>query len=436
MESHDILGGKVHLYRRPDSQFWYAHTSIEGKQRKTSTKEDSLFHAKQVAEDWYLLLRGKSRAGILNSEETFARAAKVFLTNYGILTEGQRSEKWTEGHEIRLRVHLVPYFGEMGVSKIGSGTAQDYLVHRMQSKGQVNPNSKSKNPPKEKPPSRSTIHNEIVTLRLVLKDAVRRGTLSHLPDLSMPYRKQGKVEHRPWFSPEEYKQLYTATRAYAAEPFHDTYKWNAEQLHDYVLFMTNTGLRPDEAQPDNLLHQDVSIVEDTNGTEILKIKVRGKRGVGYCTSTPSAVRPYRRLLERAKPLKAETRRQAQKRRKEGGEVPPAPELQRPQPNDPVFPGSNVKIFNKLLKRIGLKTDRDGKNRTAYSLRHTYICMRLTEGANIYDVARNCRTSVEMIQKFYAAHIRDLVDATALNVMRAKPKKRKKAAVRVEELEDA
>jgi integrase len=108
----------------------------------------------------------------------------------------------------------------------------------------------------------------------------------------MPYRKQGKIEHRPWFSPEEYKLLYKATGAYAKEPHHDTYKWNAEQLHDYVLFMAHTGLRPDEAQPENLLHQDVSIVEDANGTEILKIKVRGKRGVGYCTSTPSAVRPY------------------------------------------------------------------------------------------------------------------------------------------------
>ena len=36
-------------------------------------------------------------------------------------------------------------------------------------------------------------------------------------------------------------------------------------------------------------------------------------------------------------------------------------------------------------------DRDGNRRTAYSLRHTYICMRLMEGADIYQVAKNCRT---------------------------------------------
>jgi len=38
--------------------------------------------------------------------------------------------------------------------------------------------------------------------------------LAALPDLSLPYKTQGKIVHRPWFSPVEYKQLYTATREY------------------------------------------------------------------------------------------------------------------------------------------------------------------------------------------------------------------------------
>lgn len=81
------------------------------------------------------------------------------------------------------------------------------------------------------------------------------------------------------------------------------------------------------------------------------------------------------------------------------------------------------MFNGVLRRTKLKLDREGNKRTAYSLRHTYICMRLIEGADIYALAKNCRTSVEMIQKFYAAHIKDLLDASAINVMR--PKRAKK-----------
>jgi hypothetical protein len=50
-------------------------------------------------------------------------------------------------------------------------------------------------------------------------------------------------------------------------------------------------------------------------------------------------------------------------------------------------------------------------------------MRLMEGADIYALAKNCRTSVEMIQKFYAAHIKDLLDASIINVRR--PRRTKK-----------
>ena len=57
--------------------------------------------------------------------------------------------------------------------------------------------------------------------------------------------------------------------------------------------------------------------------------------------------------------------------------------------------------------------------TAYSLRHTYICLRLLEGADIYQIAKNCRTSVEMIEKYYAAHISTTLDAAAINVRRTK-----------------
>jgi len=42
-----------------------------------------------------------------------------------------------------------------------------------------------------------------------------------------------------------------------------------------------------------------------------------------------------------------------------------------------------------------------------------------EGADIYQIAKNCRTSVEMIEKFYASHIKTRLDAAAINTMRKK-----------------
>jgi integrase len=224
--------------------------------------------------------------------------------------------------------------------------------------------------PAYKPPSRSTLHDEVVPLRLVLKTAIRHGWLGHLPDLSPPYRTQGKIVHRPWFSPDEYKQLYQATREYARSARSEV-RWEAERLRDYVLFLGNTGLRPDEAK--NLEHRDVSI-EEEDGEKILHIEVRGKRGVGYCKSMPGAVLPYQRLRDRPKPTPVQTRRARRRRSENLREPPPAPEFKYPELTEKVFPGNHLKMFNNLLERTKLKLDRDGKPRTAYSLRQTYICL--------------------------------------------------------------
>jgi integrase len=424
--SHEILGGLVQVYKRGVGRYWQCSASIAGRQHRSTTKEEGLTEAKQFAEDWYLELRGKARAGLLKTEKTFAEAAEQFLREYEVITEGQRSPKWVEGHQIRLRLHLLPFFGKLGLSEVTPGKVQEYRVHRMttppatkiQDAAATALNGQRKAPPPSphKPPARSTLHDEIVTLRQVLKTVIRHNWLDHLHDFSAPYKTSGKVTHRPWFSPEEYKQLYQATRQHAHDSRGKHHEWNAQQVHDYVLFMANTGLRPDEAK--NLQHRDVAIVrDDATGERILEIEVRGKRGVGYCKSMPGAVKVYERLRNRALPGPPQGKR-ARKRRGESLDTPPVPEPSRyPQPTDPVFPGNHIKLFNGVLNRTSLKKDRDGNKRTAYSLRHTYICMRLMEGADIYQIAKNCRTSVEMIEKFYAAHIKNTLDAASINVMR-------------------
>jgi integrase len=62
------------------------------------------------------------------------------------------------------------------------------------------------------------------------------------------------------------------------------------------------------------------------------------------------------------------------------------------------------LFSWILKELGLKQGPHGGDRTFYSLRHTAITFRLIYGGNIdlLTLARNARTSVEMIEKFYAS----------------------------------
>ena len=328
-----------------------------------------------------------NRAGDLKTGKTFKQAAEKFLEEYEVITAGERNPQYVKGLGEKLVLHLIPFFGPKVVSEITPGLVQEYRVHRATSR-------KDKKTGEPRRPSRSTLHKEIITIRHVLKTANRHGWLPYLPDLSAPYKMSEKITHRAWFSPEEYKRLYEATRQRAKHPKKPRWKKACENLHDYVLFMVNTGLRPDEAI--RLEFRDVAIVTDeATGERILEIEVRGKRGVGYCKSMTGAVLPFQRLLKR----------------------------KTPKPTDRVFGKTQRELFNAILGELDLKFDRDRNRRTAYSLRHTYICFRLMEGADIYQIAKNCRTSVEMIETFYASHIKNTLDAAAINVRKPKPVKK-------------
>jgi integrase len=416
MDIHALIGDRLHVYRREGSPYWQCATYLAGKNHRVSTKEKDLERAKKIASDWYLNLQVKDRAGELSEGPTFRDATEIFEAEYGVLTEGERSPKYVKGVSDRLRVHLLPFFGDKAVSKITPQTVQDYRVHRMTSRTRTRKDGTVE----VMRPARPTIHHEIICLRHVLKTAQRQGWITHIPDVSAPYKGSGKISHRAWFSPDEYKQLYTATRKRAADPPKPRWTWECEQLHDFVLFMVNTGLRPDEAG--RLQFRDIEVVADqASGETILEISVRGKRGVGYCKSMPGAVEPFRRLAARkrlsSRPLKGSW----------GGTKKTEKLLVIPEPTDLLFPDLRSHHLNAVLDEQKLKSDREGLPRTAYSLRHTYICLRLMEGADIYQIAKNCRTSVEMIEKFYAAHLKNMIDASAVNVRRAVPAAPKRKA---------
>lgn len=412
-ETHSFMDGKVNVYKRENSKYWQCSTFIDGKNHRISTKATSLTMAKEFAREWYMAayvdasrrqqhsrvsrllnkfsMKPETTANTItpalqvkgkapSSGHTFREAAEKFVAEYGIITEGQRNKDWTAQHTMRVNVHLMPFFGDTPLSEISAGLVQEYRIQR------------ATNGHKGLKPSRSTLHHETVTLRLVLKTAHRYGWISAVPDISAPYKTSGKVKHRAWFSPEEYKMLFEATREKAKNPPREKYKHLWEDLHDYVLFMANTGLRPDEAA--RLEYRDVTTVTDQDsGERLLEIEVRGKRGVGYCKSMTGAIMPFQRIQKR-----------------NAG-----------KPTDKIFGKTPRLQMNEILEELNLKYDRDGNVRTAYSLRHTYICLRLIEGADIYQIAKNCRTSVEMIEQFYAAHLKNTLDASAINVRKSKKK---------------
>ena len=202
MVDHILMGGRLHVYKRVNSRYWQCSTFLGGHNRRISTKEEGLSHAKDVAEDWYLELKGKHKRGEIKGGKDFRHAAKTFIREYEIITEGQRNAAYVRETGRRLENHLLPFFGDRVLLEITPGLVQEYRIHRREKAIEE----------RGKPPARNTMHQEIVTLRHVLKTANRHGWLPYLPDLSEPYRASGKISHCAWFSPEEYKKLYSATR--------------------------------------------------------------------------------------------------------------------------------------------------------------------------------------------------------------------------------
>jgi integrase len=390
-DHHTLLDGRVHVYQRKNSRFWQCAIYLGGRNHRISTRQDRLAPALTVAREWALDMIAQDRLGarqlrlneavaklpqppaIAAGAKTFKDAAETFIAEYRVLTAGERNAEYVEGKARHLKLRLIPFFGKRPLNEVTAGLIQQYRISRLEKAG-------------DKRPSRSTLHQEMVTLRQVLKSANRQGWIAAVPDMSAPYKSSGKIARRAWFSPEEYERLRAATEERARNPKRDRWRGECELFHDFVEFMANTGLRPDEAQ--RLEFRDVKVVlDESTQKRILEIDVRGKRGVGFCKSTPDAVPPFERLLKRR-----------------GA----------PQPTNLVFGKIQRQLMNAVLEELGLKEDRDGNPRTAYSLRHTYICLRLLEGADIYQVAKNCRTSVEMIERFYASHIKTRLNAAALN----------------------
>jgi hypothetical protein len=69
----------------------------------------------------------------------------------------------------------------------------------------------------------------------------------------------------------------------------------------------------------------------------------------------------------------------------------------------VFEHYHRDAFKQVLEDASLRYTNDNppKKRDLASLRHTYICFCLERGVGVADIAQNCRTSMQMIDKHYA-----------------------------------
>ncbi len=167
----------------------------------------------------------------------------------------------------------------------------------------------------------------------------------------------------------------------------DLYQTMPKAMNWLIRFMVYTFIRPGDMR--QLKHKHVEIIRG-KFTYLRLTLPEVKRHATPMISLPPAVHLYQRIKE-------ENAR-----------------IGRGGPDDFVFfpleedrklaLGIAGWLFNWILNELNLKKGPHGKERSLYSLRHTAITFRLLYGGKIdlLTLARNARTSVEMIERFYAS----------------------------------
>ena len=162
------------------------------------------------------------------------------------------------------------------------------------------------------------------------------------------------------------------------------------ELYDFNVFMVHSFLRPSEWKL--LQHRHIRTFID-DGIEQLVIsvpnsKTKNARGSIDSTTTEVAADLYRKKILSRHDGKNDY-------------------LFFNDIKDRTYVGDRVsKMFKYLVFTAGLETDTYGQAHTTYSLRHSALCFQILKigGNDLFGLAKNARTSVLMLEKFYLTHL--------------------------------
>jgi len=368
----DLRGdGRIVMYQRTDHSVrpkWNVRLKIPGSSGYVvkSTRTSDFQEGKRFSEDLYYELEGKVRRGEQLKSPKFSKVVRDWKKELPLLWK-DKSEHYIKGTIRISELHLEPFFENTKMEEITEDLMVEYFNHKI----------KTTSPP----PSTVTLRHQGTVLGNILKFSKRKGFLNEVPTIPLP---KLKINPRPDFSKNEWRKLYTFMRKWVGDMDHPRIKRDRFYTQQTILILGNTGVRVGELRTVRWL--DIEEVRDVNGDLLISISVNGKTGTRTVISNKGCERYFENLWNW--------------RREELGENPPLTEpiLINDKTKKPI--GSFKGSWNSLMKESGLLFDKDGNKRVPYSLRHTYVTMRLSEGVNIYQLSNNIGSSVEMIESFY------------------------------------
>ena len=408
----DVLGsGSLMLYKRDDlkdNDVWHYRAKIEGKvgYLRRSTKETNVDIAKRIADDEFR--RYKTR--VEDNKPTNIIYVRNAITKF--FDSLKNSNKTTIQRQQYLKNtwyrYMEGYFGDMKIANITDDIVNGYWDWRnafyitgagkdriLANKNRVNAKTQSSNNIKKKfeygtAKAEASLINQFFAWCYADKQSFTTKIYKIKPSDAFSKDELIKNNRRDNFTKDEWKKItlnlgnYVNGRGiFKNKNDNSLHARQRKNLRLYIMFLASTGVRVGEAK--YLRWKDVAYDEENEvGKFNIAAKTSKTRKQRFTLSHSNHI--YNELIEWKK------------------------ETEFANDNDLVFytkdKNGNQKIcdvsvsFKTFLTKIDLLKGSDNKNRTLYSLRHSYATMRLEDGAEVYNVAKNIGTSVKMIEQHY------------------------------------
>ena len=366
------------IYKTGRSPFWHVRIYDAGKKKYVvrSTKESNRIEAAEVAEEIVETYKQKQNsAHAVSRDRSFEHYAKMLSEITKQTAKASRNKyAFSDQSKILFREKdgLVSYFGKHDVGKITSGIVRDYLLFLDKRR--------------DKPLAMSTKSKQCGVIRQVLMLALEDGVIDIIP----PMPKQRTVDKpRVSFSDAEYSLLLEAARTIADGGETRVRGVPVTREHyNVIVFAVHSFLRPTETELFGIRHCDIEMM-DTEPRHLL-MTLTGKTGYRKSASLEAAVD----IFEKQKAMHV-------------GYKPTDYVFMPEYPNRTTAVNTYRRIFNHFLQEAGLKKDKDGNDRSPYSLRHYALQTRLVKSdgkVNIYWLAENAGTSVDQLERFYLKNL--------------------------------
>ncbi len=279
------------IFRRTDVKHrnWYCRVRIpkEDGYKTISLKTADITEARNKAFDHDADIRFRVRHEVPIFEKSFAEVAREY-SDYqkGVAQSGQITMGRWKAVDSHIRLHLIPYTGNMQIAHVKEDKWKGYPLWRKQNSAEKNLNKRpgakpvkegiavqeQKNDALGTEAKDGTIRQEMMTFRAIMNYAADKQYIRErqIPKGRLPSDKARREE----FTPQKYRHLHTFARRWIKDAKNRLNEWYRIMAYNFMLVMTNTGMRTMEAK--NLRWRDVDIRTDKQGRSFVCINVRGK----------------------------------------------------------------------------------------------------------------------------------------------------------------